>query len=629
MILERLLGPRITRSLENPSTSLSNPDEWLYEAFGAGKSSSGVRINRETALCYSPFWRAVNLISRDVAKLPLYVYKRQGRGKERASSHPAYQLLRWKPNSEMTAFVFKQTLTSHVLMLGNGYAFIDRNGSADPVQLLPLSPENTYPVREDGVLMYVTEFTFNGERVMRKLPASDVLHIKGLGFDGLQGYSVILKMREALGLGYGAHQYGVRYFKNNARPGVIIQHPKTMSQPAASRLRESWNSMHQGIENAHKVAILEEGATVQLFGDNAKDAMMTDVMKFGLVDTANFFHLPVHKVGGEGRTAFASLEQENQSYLDDALDPWLVNWEEEARDKLLREREKEADTHAIEFMRQALIRADMAARGQYYNTAVQAGWMSRDEVRARENDNPMPDGEGEKFFIPLNMKLTGEDEDTGTDIQMTALNGGQIDSLVKISELVVKQQIPPDGAKQLIKASFPAFSDAIVSTLVDALAKFEAEPLPGEMPVAEAPPEQPAELPTEEPEEPPATDKLRAAILATLTHSARRLVRRIGYHARRVSKTANGLMQWLDDFGDEHRAAMNEELEQAVSACGAITGDEQSTPVIVEELLKAIRTALLEESGRHTEATLPGAVDLLMATYETELPAKLATKLGG
>lgn len=623
MILERLLGTR--RSMENPSHPLL-PDDW-GECETSSKSASGVRVNRETALCYSPFWRAVNLVSRDVAKLPLYIYRRNGAGKERATDHPSYKLLRWKPNAEMTAFVFKQTITSHVLMYGNGYAYIMRNGAGDGEELMPLSPESTYPIRANGVLFYVTEFTFNGRRETRKLPASDVLHIKGLGFDGLQGYSVITKMKEALGLGYGAHQYGTRYFKNNARPGVIIEHPKSLTLQAAQRLRESWNSMHQGIENAHKVAVLEEGAKVSLFGANARDAMLTDVMKFGLVDVANFFHLPVHKVGGEGRTAFASLEQENQSYLDDALDPWLVNWEEECRDKLLREREKDTDSHAVEFMRQALIRADMAARGSFYQTAVQTGWMSRDEVRARENDNPIPDGEGSKFFIPLNMKLTGEEDDVPeTDVQMTALNGAQIDSLVTVCTLVVQKQIPPDGAKQLIKASFPLLGDAIIASLVDALAVFKPEPLAPKPSPFGGPPSAPPE-PEEETEEEP--DKLRAAILATLMHSTRRLVKRIGYHARRVSKTPNGFMQWLDEFGDEHRAAMNEELEPAVTACGAITGEQQSTPVLVDELLGLIRDALLEESGKHTQTTLPGAVDVLMLTCETELPAKLAKKLGG
>lgn len=415
--LVRVLGaPAEGRaSLENPSTPLSNPDEWLYEALGARKSASGVRVNRETALTYAAVWRGTNLISRDVGKLPLVIYKRQGEGKARAPEHAAYNLLRRKPNQYMTAFVFRQTLQAHVLLRGNGYAYIFRRGDGTPLELLPLNPDSTYPVRENGVLMYITEIslTVQGQTggapvvQLRKLPAADVLHIKGLSFDGLIGYDVITKARESLGLGIAMEEFGSRFFRNNAKPSVVIEHPGKLTDQAAKKLREQWNSIHSGLENAHKTAVLEEGMKLKEFSIAARNAQLIESRQFQIREVANWFGVPPHKLGDTTRTAFASLEQENQSYLDDALDPWLVNWEEECWDKLLTEEEKAGDTHVIEFMRHALVRANLADRGIFYSAALSAGWISRDEVRARENLNPIPDGQGQVFLFPLNMAPNG------------------------------------------------------------------------------------------------------------------------------------------------------------------------------------------------------------------------------
>lgn len=389
------------RSIENPAVSLDDPAAW--DLLGAEKTSTGVRVSRRTTLGYSPFWRGVNLISRDVAKLPLFVYKRVGDGKERDANHPAYAVLRNKPNAEMTSFIFRQVLQSHALIEGNGYAFIDRDGAGNPMELIPLDPTATYPVRENGRLWYVTQV---GQK-LRKLDPSNVLHIKGLGYDGLVGYSIIHMARESIGLGVALRDYGSRFFRANARPGVVLEHPAKISNEAAKRIRDSWNEMHSGLDNAHKTAILEEGMKLTVMSINAKDSQLLESRQFEIREIANWFGVPPHKLGDTTRTAFASLEQENQSYLDDALDPWLVVWEEECREKLLSEREKESDSHTVEFLRQALVRANLKDRGAFYNTALQGGWMNRDEIRARESMNPLPNGEGQKFYTPLNVTTDG------------------------------------------------------------------------------------------------------------------------------------------------------------------------------------------------------------------------------
>jgi HK97 family phage portal protein len=396
-----LTGKR-SGSIENPSTPLSDPDEWLYDALGAKPSSSGVRVTRESALTYSPVWRGVSLISRDVAKLPLYIYRRSadGEGKELASEHPAYMLLRHKPNRELKAFDFRQTLQAHAILEGNGLAYISRRGDGSPEELIPLLPGNSSPVRMGGQLWYVTKVGSE----WHKLYSDDVLHIRGLGFDGTSGYPLWRKAKDSLGAGIAAEEFGARYFRNGASPSVVMEHPGRLDPKAYKRIRDSWNEMHTGLANMHKLAILEEGMKLNAFSSDANKAQLIQYKAFSIRDVANWLGVPPHKLGDTTKTSYASLEQENQSYLDDALDPWLCQWEGESWDKLLTERQKREDSHVIEFLRQALVRTDLATRATYYRQALGGmPWMMIDEVRGMENLNPLPDGLGKKYYVPLNV----------------------------------------------------------------------------------------------------------------------------------------------------------------------------------------------------------------------------------
>lgn len=390
------------RSIEDPSVPLS---DWEV-ALGGKPTASGVKVGRKTALMYSPVWRAFNLLSGTVAKLPTYVYERTGTGRKRATAHAAYPLLRNKPNGEMTAFVFKQTLMGHALLEGNGLAYIFRRGDASPEELIPLTPEKSFPCRENGRLVYVTELP-NGE--WRRLLPENVLHLRGIGYDGLTGYRLLDYARESLGVGIAAEQYGGRFFRNNAEPSVVIEHPKTLSKEASARLKAGWNKMHQGLDRSHRAAVLEEGAKVSAFSSSARNAQLMELRGFEVRSVANWFGVPPHKLGDTTKTSYASLEQENQAFLDESLDCWLVNFEEEMRDKLLTEEEKDRDTHYVEFLRNALVRADLKTRAEYYAKALGGQpWETVDEVRGRENLDDLPDGEGKKYVRPLNMTPAGD-----------------------------------------------------------------------------------------------------------------------------------------------------------------------------------------------------------------------------
>ena len=397
---------RVARSVENPSTPLSAGADWMYDVFGAVKSASGIRVNRKTIFTYAPVWRAVNLIAGDVAKLPLHTSKidPSGEGKRRDVRHPAYRLLRRKPNSEQTAYEFKLLVQAHALVEGNGYAYIMRRGDASPAELIPLLPDRTYPVRYNGVLHYVT--SVNGD--MRRLKPEDVLHIKGLGFDGLAGYPLYQFARDSIGTGMAAMKFGAKYFANNAEPSFVIEYPGVMGEEEVKNLASSWDRMHGGLERSHKPALLEQGVTLKQVGSNAKQAQLLELRQFEAKEVANWFGMPVHKLGDTSTTSYASLEQENQAYLDDCLERWLVNWEEQCFEKLLTEEEKADESRSIDFDRLMLDRADLSARTNYYNLALNSGWMCADEIRHREGMGPIPDGAGQIFRQPLNMAKAGE-----------------------------------------------------------------------------------------------------------------------------------------------------------------------------------------------------------------------------
>lgn len=395
------------RSLENPSTPLSAPDDWLFDSLGSFRASSGVNVNRETALTYDAYWRCVSLISGDVGKTPLHVQVKEDDAWLHDEDHPAYYLLCHEANPEVSSVQWKRVMAVHGCAEGNGYSYIMRDGAGRPRELWPLSPMKTYPVRQpgDNEIWYVTEVA----AAQRKIPAADIFHLKGLSFDGLVGYSVVSKMREALGLALAYENYASIFFRNNARPNVVLRHPGRLKPEAKINLRESWERIHSGLENSHRTAVLEEGMDLATFVVNARDSQLLEGMQFSKVKIANFFGVPPHKVGDSSRTSYNSLEQENQEYLADGagLGFWLAAFQDEARKKLLTEEERHEASHRVRFHTKDLIRANLQTRTAYYVSGLQNGWLCPDEVRAEEGLNPRPDGKGKDFLQALNMGKPG------------------------------------------------------------------------------------------------------------------------------------------------------------------------------------------------------------------------------
>lgn len=574
------------RSIENPSTPLSDPDAWLLDLAG-GMADSGVRVNRQTILTYAAVFRALRLISGVIGKVPLDVLKYLPTGgKERAKDHPAHRLLRRKPCAEMTAFVFRQTLQAHVLTHGNGYAYIFRDGKGRPTELWPLLPSETYPLRVNRHLWYVTSIHLGEDKVeQRKIDSSNVLHIKGLGYDGLVGYSVIDIARTSLGLGMAAAKYGSKFFANNAEPRVVIEHPGDWKKQSQEEFIRQWNAMHAGLDNSHKTAILTQGAKLNPFSLKAADAQLLETRKHEIREVANWFDLPPHKLGDDSRTAYNSLEMEEQSCLNDCYDPWMVCWEEECMDKLLTEEEKESEQFIVEFNRRALIRADAKTESQVLIGETNAGLITLDEARAIRNMPALPDGVGAKHRMPANLVLMSADpewEPTTKDtkegeepaepnkapaeptetttpaplessgdaaksgqVQGTALNGTQITGLLAIVADIISGEISAKAGKAILAASFPLMAQSEIDAIVDNLEVKEPEPAP------QAPPGTlPAVPPV--PAEPPAVDPAagegdRAGRRAVIFDAATRATKRITAEARRAATSPVKHSAWLKE----------------------------------------------------------------------------------
>lgn len=380
-------------------SGLANPQGWLVELFG-GKTTSGVQVTEEKALCLPAVWSAVNRISSTIASLPLHVYRRRETGKEKAVQHPAYTLLHDAPNPLMTAMQFRRTLTAHVLLWGNGYAYIERDGAGNPVALWPLSPAATFPVlvEVNGEQRLVYQTTINGQA--KQLMDYEVLHVAGLGFDGIRGYSVIAMEREAVGLGLAMQEMTGRVVANNAVPPIVLIHPGELSREGQRNLAKAWKEDYGG-DNTGKVAVLSEGIKIEQLGMPLKDAEFLAQRNYTVLDIARIFNIPATMLEGADKApTYASAEQFNLWFVQHTIRPWLVAWEQAISLRLFTglERKRYFAEHSIE----GLLRGDSQARAEYYTKMFQIGALSINDIRELENQNSIGP-EGDKHFVPLNM----------------------------------------------------------------------------------------------------------------------------------------------------------------------------------------------------------------------------------
>lgn len=371
-------------------------------SFFFGNTSAGKPVNEHTAMQMTAVYSCVRILSETLAGLPLHVYRyNDSGGKEKYLKHPLYKLLHDEPNPEMTSFAFRETLMSHLLLWGNAYAQIIRNARGEVIALYPLMPNKMTVDRDaNGRLFYLYQRSLEDGPSLGKdnqvyLAPTDVLHIPGLGFDGLVGYSPIAMAKNAVGLAIATEEYGAKFFANGAAPGGVLEHPGTIKDP--QKVKESWNAAYQGSANSHRVAVLEEGMKYQPIGISPEQAQFLETRKFQINEIARIFRVPPHMLADLEKSSFSNIEQQSLEFVKYTLDPWVVRWEQSMCRALLSDSEK--PTVFIKFNVDGLLRGDYASRMSGYATARQNGWMSANDIRELENLDRIPAELGGDLYL--------------------------------------------------------------------------------------------------------------------------------------------------------------------------------------------------------------------------------------
>ena len=395
-ILVKLLAPNIKAYA---------PDDDFWYTSRVTKSLTGLYVTPETALCISTVFRCVSAIAQDIAGMPLIIYRRLEHGKERASSHPLYDVLHDRPNQWQTSFEWREMMMGHLLLRGNAYNLIQAGPRGFADQLIPLNPAR---MKVEQLANHSLRYTYTWEKLQKEVYTQDeIFHLRGLSSDGITGLSVVALARESMGLGLATEQYGARFFSQDASPGGVLQVKGTLSDEASKRLERSWGNAHSGLGKSHGTAVLEEGTTWHQIGLSNEDAQFLATRSFQIEEMARWFGVPLHRIGHtEKATSWGTgIEQFNLGYVMFTLMSWVRRFEQGiSRDLILA-----PQTFFPEFLLDHLLRGDIKSRYNAYRTAITTGWMTRNEAREKENWNPV---EGlDDMLVPLNMATVDEGGD--------------------------------------------------------------------------------------------------------------------------------------------------------------------------------------------------------------------------
>lgn len=416
--LEKMLG---VFGLTRRST-LMTPDNWMWEAFGASRTGSGVDVSPESAMRLGAVWAAVRLLSETISTLPLHVYQRGDAGLGQRADTNRVSLLLANPTPMVSGMQFREVLQAHLLLWGNAYAAILRNGAGEPVELVPVLPQFVR-VSLTASRRLVYDVVLPGSNLPIRLDQADMLHIAGLSFDGIKGLSVVRYAAQAIGLGIAAEAYGATFFGNASQPAGYISVPEKLTKEQAQVLREQWQSIYGGVANSHKTAVIPGGGTFNKITIPNNEAQFLESRKFQITDIARWFRVPPHMIGDLERATFSNIEHQSLEFVQHSLRPWLVRWEQEINRKLfppvpvaLGEGDEiltGPSPFYAEFNVDGLLRGDLNTRSDYYVKARQWGWLSVNDIRRKENMTPV-DG-GDVYLTPLNMQSLADPPDNEAD----------------------------------------------------------------------------------------------------------------------------------------------------------------------------------------------------------------------
>ena len=373
------------------------------QTFVFGRADSGERVDEKSAMQIATVYACVRLLAETVAGLPLHLYRTKdgGSAKERAMDHPLYKLLYRQPNPEMTSFSFREVMMTHLLLWGNCYAQIIRDGKNGVLGLYPLLPENIEIDRDDKGQIFYIYHAYTDEKPGENnkdiyFRRDEIFHVPGLGFNGLVGFSPIAMMKNALGTTLAVEKYGSSFFKNGAQPSGVLEHPGVLKDP--SKIRENWSAVYGGANNAHKVAVLEEGMQYKAISLPPEDSQFLSTRQFGVNEICRIFRVPPHMVQDLEHATFSNIEHQSIDFVVHTLTPWLVRFEQAIIKDLLIEGEQ--DELFPKFNVDGLLRGDYQSRMQGYATGISNGFLSPNDIHRLENWDLIPvEKGGDDYYL--------------------------------------------------------------------------------------------------------------------------------------------------------------------------------------------------------------------------------------
>jgi len=400
-------------------------------------SVSGVAVTADVALRNMTVLACIRIISQALASVPLLLYRQQGRNRTRAVEHPVYDILQRVGNSEMTAYEVREARLAHTMAWGNAYAEIQYDANYNIIGLWPLAPDRVGVERNAaGRLIY----TYWSDAMGRgfELPSYRVMHTRYLILRGVIGMSPIRQAMNAIGLSAAAEEFGGRYFANGSRPSIILKHPGKISSDVYLRLRESFSQNWQGLENAHRINILEEGITPETIGIPPEEAQFIQTREYGVAEVARLYGVPLHMLAAGQSATFASSEQDAINFRQFTLLEWAKRDEQRINMDLLTKAERR-DGYYAEYLLDGLERATIETRTTAYSTMIQTGVMMPNEARERENLDPVAGGD--VLLLPLNMQqvrpdgtIVSSSTQTNSDRSPHAWTEDELDSLEKAQD---------------------------------------------------------------------------------------------------------------------------------------------------------------------------------------------------
>lgn len=441
----------------------------IRSVFGAYSSSSGVSVDERRALSWSALDAAVQIVATTIATLPMGVKRRLDRGREDMRDHSLWRVLSERPNPEQSPVEFWETYVSNIMLWGNGLAkIVYEDGQI--TEVWPLNPDRVRILRRKGDAKLIYQVTLPSSAVhprqterKQNLFAEEVFHTRGFAPSGIIGSSLADKHRETIGLGLVTERYVAQFFGQGATPGGVLEVDDTLSDAAHKRMKDDWNAEHGGWENSHGVAILEEGAKFRAIMADPEKAQATELRKLNITEASRITRVPPHMLAELSRATFSNIEQQSLNFIIHTIRPWQVRIEKRAALDLLREAERRSGVF-VKINTEGLLRGDSKARANFYNTLVNIGALSPNEVREKEDMNPVEGGD--QRFVPLNMVPLSEAGGMPTD-ERARLLAAESGALPRLEGREVAALQPPAEHRavrerqRLIQRIGPTIGDAM------------------------------------------------------------------------------------------------------------------------------------------------------------------------